>query len=314
MSTYNEEDLANLTQEERDALNEDDGAGSNLTLGESLNDDGTLKADEGKADEGKAAEADDGKGKTATAAGADNAGKQADADEATKTPVAEVAPAKPMPMLVAEAPADADTKLKEIGDKKGSLLDQFDNGDITAKEYQSQLDALNKDERAIERAVEKAQTAKELNQQQEVNTWLSQVNDFTTKDYPEYRTSKSRWMALDSFVKEIAADPKNANLPGSEILKKAHAMVESDLGAAPATAGKGAETPKLTDKAGKPLKGAKIDPPQTLAKVPAADHSTTGEDGRWAALDRLGETDPEGLEDQLMKMSASDRDAYLASR
>jgi len=321
--SYTEQDLEGLTDAEREALNEDDGANDKTTLGESLNEDGTVKAGEESATSGTEGESGDAAAAAAAAAAGntDDAAAAAAADEAAKvdnTPVV-AEPAKPLPVLVAEAPANADADLKAISEKKGTLLEQFDNGDITAKEYQSQLDGLNREERAIERAVEKAQTAAEMNQQQEKNSWLGQVNKFTTTTHPEYRTSKSRWMALDTFVKEIAQDPANANLTGGEILSKAHAMVEADLGVAPAKKDPAPELdpktgkPRVDDKAGKPLKGAKINPPQTLAKVPAADQNEQI-DNRWAALDRLAETDPEAQEEALFKMSAADRDAYLASR
>ncbi|SEH89628.1 hypothetical protein [Paraburkholderia hospita] len=322
--SYSKEDLEGLTEAEIEALKEDDGADDKTTLGDSLNEDGTPKvaaADEGQTETTGKTDDD----AAAAAAAAEAAGKT----ESTNTPAVEAAkvdekpvvaePAKPLPLLVAEAPANADADLKAISEKKGTLLEQFDNGDITAKEYQSQLDTLNREERTIERAVEKAQTASEMNQQQEKNSWLGQVNDFTTTAHPEYRTSKSRWMALDTFVKEIAGDPANANLSGGEILSKAHAMVEADLGIATAKKDPAPELdpktgkPKVDDAAGKPLKGAKINPPQTLAKVPAADQNEQI-DNRWAALDRLAETDPEAQEEALFKMSAADRDAYLASR
>lgn len=341
MSGHSEELLAGLTPEEIEALKEDDGADDKTTLGDSLKDDGTQKegsedagakdgtteaAEAGKTDDADASKTETGKvadaaagadaGKDAGARGADAATEEADANDAT----AKAEKPAPLPLLVAEVPANAEAKLKEISDKKGELLDQFDNGDITAKEYQSQLDALNRDERTIERQVEKAQTAAEMNAQQQKNTWLGQVQDFTSEQHPEYSTSKSRWIALDAYVKEIANDAANAHLTGTQILAKAHELVVKDLGEVPGakkeTAGVDPKTgkPKVDDKAGKPLKGAKVEPPQTLAKVPAAEHNSTEEDGRWAALDRLGHEDPMALEEKLMKMSAEDRDAYLAAR
>ncbi|ACR15040.1 hypothetical protein BcepIL02_gp47 [Burkholderia phage BcepIL02] len=320
---HSEELLSGLTDEERAALQEDDGADDATTLGDSLrahesansgtktddDDDANKGGDDGKkADDAATGKTDD-DAAAAAAAAADDAGKKGDEAPAAAKPTI-------VPLLVAEAPADADAKLKEIGEKKVTLVEQFDNGDITAKEYQTQLDALNKDERALERAIDKATTATEMRQQQEMNAWLGQVNDFTSKTHPEYGKSRVRWTALDTFVKEIAAKPENANLDGSEILRQAHEMVVADLGeAAPvkgANDGKKDEG-KKDDKPGKPLKGAKIEPPPHLAKVPAADNQDV-ESGRWAALDRLQETDPIAHEEQMMKMSAADRDAYLASR
>ncbi|AOJ09653.1 hypothetical protein WS71_20290 [Burkholderia mayonis] len=318
MNGYSDEDLAGLTDEEREALQEDDGANDKTTLGESLKDNpdaaesstagvdankvGDKNADDDAAAQSKANDA-------AASAGDDAAAtKTAASDDASTSRPAIV------PLLVAEAPADAEAKLKEIGEKKVTLVEQFDNGDITAKEYQTQLDALNKDERSLERALDKAQTAAEMRHQQEMSAWLGEVKDFTSKAHPEYSTSRVRWTALDTFVKEIGSDPANASMSGQDILAKAHEMVVADLGEATAKADAGKKDGgRVDDKAGKPLKGAKIDPPPTLAKVAAAENQDV-EGGRWAALDRLQETDPEAHEEKLMKMSAEDRDAYLAAR
>lgn len=323
---YSDEDLAGLTDEERAALQEDDGSGDATTLGDSLDDDanaggegaksGTPDDDANKGgDDGKKAGDDAAAGKTDDAAAAAAA---AGDDAAGKTGADDAAPAATptiVPLLVAEAPADADAKLKEISEKKVTLVEQFDNGDITAKEYQTQLDALNKDERSLERAIDKAQTATEMRQQQEMNAWLGEVKDFTSKTHPEYGQSRARWMALDTFVKEIGSDPANANMSGQAILAKAHEMVVADLGeAAPKAADAGKKDDGKKDgKTTPPLKGAKIEPPPTLGKVPASDNADI-DSGRWTALDRLADTDPEAHEEKLMKMSAADRDAYLASR
>ncbi|MDN7179095.1 hypothetical protein M0D69_13940 [Caballeronia sp. SEWSISQ10-4 2] len=316
---YTENDIDGLTPEEIEALAEDDGAGDKTTLGESI-------GDEGDDDTAGTAAAD--AAAAATAAAAAEAAKVAAAktgktDETTDTTpvetVAKVEPAKPLPLFVVDAPANADADLKAISEKKGSLLDQFDNGDITAKEYQTQLDGLNREERKIENAVEKANTATEMNQQQEKNAWLGQVQAFTTTDHPEYSTSKSRWLALDSFVKEIANDPANAQLSGPQILAKAHEAVVADLGAVAGAANTAVKIdpktnkPVVDDKAGRPLKGAKVVPPVTLQKVPATDNVDLN-DTKFAALDRLGESNPLALEDKLMSMSAADRDEYLSSR
>lgn len=328
MSDYSQDILDDLTEEEREALKEDDGGGDQATLGESLNEgndntggnDGKgEQGDKGGAD-GKAAGADDGNG-----AGADGTGKAAGAGDgggaddgkqsaAAAGDAATSAKEQVVPLLVAEVPADAEARLKDISDKKADLLDRFDNGDITAKEYQTELDALNKDERGIERAVEKAQLAAEMKQQQEMGSWMQQVNAFTTNDHPEYSTSRSRWMALDTFVKEIASKPENANLDGREILRQAHELVVKDLGEAPKPAGDGKKDEQDgKKKEGQPLKGSKIEPPKTLGKVPAADNADI-EDGKFAALDRLADSDPLAYEEKLYKMSATERDEYLASR
>lgn len=312
------EDILNdLTDEEREAILEaerDDAAdkvkdGDEAQTGNEGDDQGGESEAQG-ADDGDAARDDKddaGDGGNSGDADGDESGEDANGDDtgAEDNPIAQ----QPAPLLVAEAPADAEIQLKAISDKKTALVDQFDNGDITAKEYQSQLDALNREERSLERAVEKAKLADEMRQQQEVNNWMQQVQSFTTKDHPEYSTSKVRWIALDAFVKEIGIKPENASLSGVQILAEAHKRVLEDLGEAPAKTGAAKEQKPES----KPLKGSTAKPPVTLSKVPAADH-TDVEDSRWAALDRLFSTDPEAAEEKMMKWSEADRDAYLARR
>lgn len=315
------EDILNdLTDEEREAILEAEREDAAAAAAGSKDDDEpqTNEQDDDQGGEGEAQGADkdnaqgkgdgddnggagDGGADGGADAGQDGAGDDAGADD---KPGAQ----PPAPLLIAEAPADAEAKLAAIGEKKGTLLEQFDNGDITAKEYQTALDTLNKEERGIERALEKAQLAAEIRQQQEVNNWMGQVQTFTTKDHPEYSTSKVRWMALDAFVKEIGSKPENASLSGAQILAEAHKRVVEDLGEAPAKAG--AKDAKSTTR---PLKGSSEKPPTTLSKVPAADN-TDVENGRWAAMDRMFETDPVAAEEKMMKWSEADRDAYLARR
>lgn len=312
MSGYSEELLDGLTDEERAALQEPDDTTSTMEKAFEGGDDGEkgkAQAEDGKGNgdaegttEGKAAgAADAGDSGDGADTGKDGAGA-ADADAgATAVQVPQLAP-----LLVAEAPADADAKLTEIGQKKSALSDQFENGDITAKEYQTGLDTLNKEERGIERAVEKAQIAAEMRQQQETNNWLTQVQDFISAKQPEYSTSTVRYMALDAFVRQLGSDPANANMAGAQILAEAHKRVIEDLGEA-----KPAKGQPQAKAEGQPLKGSQAKPPKTLGKVPASDHNDMN-DGKYAALDRLMDTDPIAFEEKLAGMSPTERDDYLA--
>lgn len=308
MSKYDDEILDDLTDEERAALEEDeqDTPTNEAENVEAADEDQEQDKGEGQEDESGGEDAgeegaEDGEG----AGDGDDAGDDAGADDDPEGEPEAKADGKhtdpAVPLLVAEAPENADARLKEIADAKADLADKFDNGDITAKEFQTQLDDLNKQERAVERAVEKAQLAAEMRRQQEVNTWLSQVREFTSVQHPEYSQSRVRWIALDEFVKEIGSKPENANLTGPEILRMAHERVVADLGEAPSKGKQGS----------RPLKGSKAAPPKTLAKVPAADN-TELENSRWAALDRLRETDPLLHEEKLMKLTDAERDEYLS--
>ena len=138
-----------MTDEERAALAEDDGGGADDTT--------NTDADNGAGgDDGKGSESAEDKAAAGNDDAAADAAASAASDAKADDGAAAATEAQPQqaPILVAQVPENVDAKLAEITTQKGALLDQFDNGDITAKEYQLQLDALAKQERQIERQQE----------------------------------------------------------------------------------------------------------------------------------------------------------------
>lgn len=290
MSKYSDEELMNLTDEEREALEAE---------GEDQGHDEDTETHEGDADESTAEDdASDAEGDEDDAqADKENAGEAEEEEEKTARREEQHAP-----LLTADAPEGADEKLKEISEQKNKLVEQFDDGDLTAREYQSELDKLAKAEREIELALHKSQIAAEMQEQQAKNAWLSTVNTFLDEN-PEYREKKRLYAMLDIEVRDIAADEANAGMSGRDILEKAHQNIADELGIlAQQPAGKQ-----------KPKGKRAIDAPPTLARVPAAEH-TDVDNGRWAQLDRLMERDPERYEAEIAKLSDADREAYLTAQ
>lgn len=271
-----------LTDEERAALEDGDDGAEGDPAG---NDDGN-NADAGGDDDGDdpAANADDEPAEPASPSRDDGA-----------DPVEEV---KTAPILVADAPADADTKLAEIATQKESLITQFDDGDITAKEYQQQLDALSKQEREVELAIHKAQLAADMEQQRLKNEWTTTVTSFIEAN-PIYKDNPRLYRALDQEVRDVANSEEGKTLSGAKILAKAHENLAQAFGFKPAI-----------KPAGKP---PKAELPPSLHGVPAADANDV-QGGKYAALDRLASTNPIAYEEALMKLSDGERDAYLASQ
>jgi hypothetical protein len=283
-----------LTDEERAALAEDDGGAEDTTTDA---DDGA-GADDGKGTESPEDKAKAGVDDTATDAAADTA-SDAKADDAAAG-ATETQP-QPAPLLVAQVPENVDAKLAEITTQKGSLLDQFDNGDITAKEYQLQLDALNKQERQIERQIERAETAAEMEKQRLQNDWNATCNSFV-ETHPIYKDNQRLYKALDAEVRELATKPETANWSGQKFLDEAHKNLKAAFGFQDAAQTQ--DTKRKTP--------PQRELPPNLAKIPAADVEDTN-GGRFAVLDRLANTDPVAYEETLNKMSASERDAYLSA-
>lgn len=281
------------TQEELEAQAAADAANNGEGSGNA--DDGTGK-NQGSNDTGTAAATD-----VSAAAAGEGAGTQPAA--AAVEPAAAPSAPQSAPILVAEAPADADAKLAEIKSKKDDVITRFDDGDITAKEMQSELDALGKQEREIERAIDKAQIAADLEQQRKQNEWAGQCNSFLS-EHPEYDGGKGeRFEHLNETLIALAKMPRNASLSGPELLAKAHTLVKAERGEAVA-----APAPGKTVKTPVPKPAL----PPNLAGVPAAASNDPGE-GKYASLDRLQTANPEGYEAALAKMSDAERDAYLAA-
>lgn len=273
-----------LTDEERAALEEDLDEGDD---------------DEASIDDGADSDADAGDdadaGETVAAAADDTVQAAADA--------AEPAAATSSPILVVDAPADADAKLKDIATAKDALISQFDDGDITAKEYQQQLDALAKQEREIERAVERSALAAEMEQQRLKNEWAATVNAFIEiNDVYNPTTNPRMYRALDQEVRDVAGSPEAKAMTGAQILAKAHENLAQAFGF----------EAKKDPPAAKVRRVPKPDLPPSLGKVPAAETPDVTS-GKYGALDRLASTNPLAYEEALMKLSDRERDEYLAS-
>lgn len=228
-------------------------------------------------------------------------GERQDATSQESPPKDDAAPAEPapQPLLVAQAPADAEAKLTEIATKKDALLTQFDDGDITAREYQKQLDELSKQERRIEFEVHEAQLAQKLEQQRLQNEWTATCNAFV-QTHAIYQNNPRLYKALDAEVRDLASKPETASWSGQRFLDEAHKNLKAAFGL------QDGESVKATSKQ------QVRELPPNLARVPAADVEDTN-GNRYAVLDRMANTDPIGYEEALSKMSESERNRYLAS-
>lgn len=290
-----------LTPEEIEALtlNDDespeDGAAA-APAAEAATPPAEVKKDEPKPDDGSAAaaSADD------TAAAAAKPATEAKPDAAAEPEPAASAAPQPAPVFVAEAVKDAETQLASIATQKEALGTKFDDGDITAKEYQAQIDSLNKQERVIERAQDRAQLAAEMDEQAKKNAWFAQAQAFATSNG---YTDQRRLKMLDSEVIAVATGEPELN--GAQVLAKAHQnLVDAGL-----AQGKTVPAPAAV-----PAKAAAPKPeiPPSTHKLPASEVDNAG-GGEWAELDRLITTNPIAYEAKLAGMSDAQRERYLAA-
>jgi hypothetical protein len=296
-----------LTDEERAALAINDDEGDGTPVDAPVAEAATPPAAENK----EPTDAPKPEDKPAADAGTDNAAAAAAApaaEPAASEPAAEPAAApspapQPAPVFVADAVENADGKLAEIATQKDALMQRFDDGDITLREYQKQADVLAKQERDIEFAQREAVLAAKMADQQMRNAWVAQAQTFAaTNGYTDQR----RFNMLDAEVKAVASTDEAKHMDGSQILARAHAnLVEAGLMAPKAAA---AAQPAAKPAAQKPA----VELPPSTHKLPAADIDNAA-GGQWADLDRLATTNPTAYEAKLLSMSEAERDRYLAS-
>lgn len=295
-----------LTDEERAAIASDDDIIETDGDGdEGGNDDDGSDDNAGEGADGAGDDDDDGAAGDEDAAGT---GEGADDVAAAADPAAAEQPAGPKaesaPILVVQPPAEAEAKLQEISTQKADLLEKFDDGDITAKEYQTQLEALNRQELDIQLDLREAKLAEKIEAQRQANEWNSTVNGFIAEN-AQYNPEANPvlYQMLDLEVRRVALTDEFKNrtdmAAGKAILQKAHENIAKATGMQIKPKGKTTPQPKA-------------DALPSLHTAPAADHADT-KGGKYAVLDRLASTDPIAYEDALMRMPESERNAYLSA-
>lgn len=294
------EELAMLTEDERRQLEEEQGDDDTDTdtdaddqSGDDADQDDDDSSDDDAGDEddtGDQGDADDQDGDD------DNGDDQDDQEQEEQLEKA------PAPLFTAELPEDIEAKRTEIDGKEDTLVEQFDNGDITFAEYNKQIRTLNNERAALERIELKAEMAREAQQAQIDNQWQGALNTFL-EEHPEIDLSNEfHHAAFDKLLRQHTAGVmEKGGLPGLREIKKAHGDFVKTFNL---QSNKPAPKEKQTAKTPKYR-----EVPPNLGKVPAAANADM-DDGRFAALDKLP---PDKFEAAFAKLSEADRNAYLSS-
>ena len=292
MSKLTEEELALLTEEERDGYldDEDDDEGE-----EGNGDEGAGEGDDDPQDDPTLA-VDDPAAAAQAAADDQEGGDQGDGAE-TK----EEFTTQPKPLFNAELPADIQAQRTAIDEKEDALDKQFDEGDITFSEHKKALREINQQRNVLDRAELKAELAAEAYQTQIDNSWQASQTAFFSA-HPEINTANDVQMtALDHLVRqETKAVLDKGGVIGVPELERAYAKFKQAFNIADSA-------PKQQQKQVKTPKNGIV--PPNLGTLPAATANDT-DDGKFAALDRLEGT---AYEDALAKLTDAQRDEYLRS-
>ena len=308
-----QEDWDLLTEEERESFEEEEEIeGEEEEVGEEEeagDEDGEEEEQEEDPDSEEEDDGEDADGEDADEEDPDDAGED-DKDKEEK-PDEDY-----QPLLRADLDPEAENKLKEIATKREELDTQFDDGELTTKEFRQAMAELDKQERTIEQQQFKAQIAQEMQEEASRAAWMKDVRSFLD-DHPEYEERPRLYDNLDAVVKELAADEKNASMTGEEILEKAHEKVYADLGLPVPDSkdekGKGGDGKKPSGK--KPAgKRAKKPAPPNLGDLPASDTSDPSNAGKFSHLDQLADKDPQKFEEAFAKLSEAEQERYLAAQ
>lgn len=252
---------------------------------------------------------EDGNDQQADQSAADEAANKAKADEsnaeADQAAARQTAERKPRPVFESpDVPADVDDQIAAAKMAKIKLAEKFDEGELTAVEYAKQVEELNDFQRDLENKRFKAQLATESQQTRELESWEDTCQAFLSK-HPEISQSRLRYDSFDYAVRLVTGDPDNSNLTGTQMLEKAHQNWVSELGILVQPAAQ----QQKQEPAKQQAKKQPVVP--NIGSLPAAQVSDT-DDGKFAYLDRLAESDPLKFEAQLAKLSDADREAYLS--
>lgn len=314
---FNEADLDGLTEEEREGLldetvvdeglesagdagdegdEDDQGAAGGDAGGDNRGDD--AGDGDGDGEEDKGAGSDDTGSDIAGDAGADvdtggdNAGDDAQGDEEDDE--------KPASWIL---PADINDKIKALDAERDKLAEQFDDGELNAKELRAKLKPIESELDELKERRTSAAVTRDL----AIERYKTETVPTFFSEHPQYKPGTVLHTMLDTELRKLQSASKDPLNP--KHLQKAHAILDKQLREALGDAAK--PKPKTENQSGKG-KLPKREAPLTLANVPAADISDTGDGGEFAYLDRLANQDIEAYERELGKLSDEKRDRYLA--
>ena len=259
MSALDPDALANLTDEERAAIEADDAdtvepavAGAVEASSKAADDD----AHGDDRDEDDDAEGDEGEGSDATPVEA----------SALPAPV-------PAPRYEAQLPADYGSQVKALAERESELKRAFRAGELEFDEFETRRDELLREREGLTIARTKAEIAQEMNAQTAEQQWRSTVERFldTSAAALDYRKDSEAMADLDGFVKMLAGREAHARQPMEWFLAEAHKRVLALRGAAPASTSTPAPAVDRKAEAAAARKPRMDTVPATLAQVPGAD-------------------------------------------
>lgn len=318
MSTQDPDLLATLTDEEREAM-ADDGLNDQdrdaLARVAGGADDSAGDADDGDDDDGDDDTGDEGDGNDNGADGADadpapaadEGPAPADAQTADAAAPAADAASDELVQYDAQLPADFNEKWEGLKTRASEINQKFNDGEIDLAERDAELAQLQEEREAMVLTRARVENLQELNRQNAQALWNRQIKNLfsvAAREGIDYGKDQEKAADLDLFVKQLAANPKNADKDGNWFLNEAHKRVKALHNIATVASQDPATRIKNAKDARKPpLDGA----PASLAAVP-------GSDGPGDVSDEFADVlslEGQAYEDAIARMTPAQREKFL---
>lgn len=296
--------LEGLSDEERAALKEDDDAtATDAVKGEQgdkkteekaqANDETNAGGDGDKDDDkekGTVKDGEEDKAATEKAAADTETGESAESEESGEEEADIDRPA--VPPYVPPAVENYDAQVKTLKDERRALVAKFQDGEITLDAMLEKRDELDEKLNTLRDQQRSHDLLRTQSEHDAKRTWEIEVAHFQ-RAHKEYSVDKDgkpldpvMFNALDGLVKQLAADPANADKPAHWFLDEAHAMIANKMQPpkpAVKEAAQGGDGKTPVAKSRKPDLSVV---PKTLADVPAAESEKPATD-EFAHLDKL---------------------------
>ena len=252
----------------------------------------------------------------------------ADPNAEGDTPVVVDTPAVVPPVVLEEpdppAPVTVDVSAQKatvdaMDTKIAALQEQYDDGDLTSEEWRAQLSALVREQAAAQAALDAAEAqmadaAPKAEAYREA--WFSKVDAYAAQ-HP-YLMTPEHYDNWDAALKMVNANGAYQNLPMAQRIQTAHRIYSAhyeSIEGKPLPTSPGLTTAQKAEAAKPTIPGPRTDPrpeaPTTLADLTNANDGGL-EDGRFAQIDRIADSDPIAAERMVAALSDADRAAYLS--
>lgn len=320
-----DEALAQLTDEERAAVADDELTDDQRAALEEIANDGEDDDGEGSddsEDDDAGGEGDDDSGEEGMAAGADDGGEGEDDDDQAEASDGEDDDDDFTPTYKFELPEDFDAQVKAIDDAEADAAAKFKAGDLDADAFIAENRRLAEERRKLDAMRTKAEIAEGMTSQTIEQQWTRKVLKFMSKpqDGIDYKADAAARGDFDAAIKVLGNNPACNEKSFDWFLARAHKMTMALRDQAPpkgknqppkTEAGDKGGKDKPADKSKKPSpRKPKVDNlPPNLANVPGGDGPGDVQD-EFADIDSLDGID---FERALAKMTPAQRERYLAS-